>query len=83
MKSFGNQKVTKLVINIKPEDLFETISNILKDEDVVFDFFGCNETLDILRACNFKKGIIYLNSSLEENILKPYPSQNDLYDAFN
>ena len=83
LKLFGNQKVTKLEINIKPEDLFETISNILKDEDVVFDFFGCNETLDILRACNFKKGIIYLNSSLEENILKPYPTQNDLYDAFN
>lgn len=55
---------------------------ILKDGDVVCDFFGCNETLDILHACHLKKGIIYVNASIEENILKPYPSQNALYQAF-
>ena len=83
LKLFGDKKVTRLELNIKQEELFETISNILKDEDIVFDFFGCNETLEIMRACHFKKGIIYLNSSLEENILEPYPSQNSLYDAFD
>ena len=82
LKLFGNKKVTRLKANIKPHELYNFILDILKDEDIVFDFLGCNETLDILRACNYKKGIIYLNSSLEENILKPYPTQIDLYDAF-
>lgn len=82
LKLFGNKKVIRLEMDIKPEKLLETISNILKDGDIVCDFFGCNETLDILRACQLKKGIVYINSSLEENTLKPYPSQNALYDAF-
>ena len=81
LKLFGNEKVERLEVDIKPEKLFETVQNIIKDEDVVCDFFGCNETIDILRACNTKKGIFYINSSLEENILKPYPTQNALYDA--
>ena len=83
IKQFGSKKVSRLQIDIKPEQLYETIINILMDNDEVFDFFGCNETLDILRACNTKKGIIYLNSSMEENVLKPYPSQYALYEAFN
>jgi homospermidine synthase len=82
LKLFGNKKVTRLEIDIEPENLFDTILNIVKDGDIVFDFFGCNETLDIIRACNQKKDIFYINSSLEENILKPYPTQNALYDAF-
>lgn len=82
IKQFGSKKVSRLQIDIKPEQLYETITNILMDNDEVFDFFGCNETLDILRACNTKKGIIYLNSSMEENVLKPYPSQYALYEAF-
>ena len=69
-------------MDIKPEELFDTMMYILKDNDVVCDFFGCNETLDILHACHLKKGIIYVNASIEENILKPYPSQNALYQAF-
>ena len=55
---------------------------ILQDGDVVCDFFGCNETIDILHACHLKKGIVYVNASIEENIQKPYPSQNALYRAF-
>lgn len=82
LELFGNTKVERLEVDIKPEKLFETVQSIIKDEDVVCDFFGCNETIDILRACNTKKGIFYINSSLEENILEPYPTQNALYDAF-
>ena len=79
---FGEKKVSRLEMDIKPEELFDTMMYILKDNDVVCDFFGCNETLDILHACHLKKGIIYVNASIEENILKPYPSQNALYQAF-
>ena len=79
---FGKKSVSRIEKDIKPEELFETMMYILKDGDVVCDFFGCNETLDILHACHLKKGIIYVNASIEENILKPYPSQNALYQAF-
>ena len=82
IKLFGEKKVSRIEMDIKPEELFETMMYILKDGDVVCDFFGCNETLDILHACHLKKGIVYVNASIEENILKPYPSQNALYQAF-
>lgn len=82
IKLFGLKKVSRLEMDIKPEELFDTMMYILKDGDVVCDFFGCNETLDILHACHLKKGIVYVNASIEENILKPYPSQNALYQAF-
>jgi len=78
----GNKRVSRLELDIKPEELFQTMMYILKDDDVVCDFFGCNETIDILHACHLKKGIVYVNASIEENILKPYPSQNALYQAF-
>ena len=83
LQIFKNQKVTTLQIDIKPEILYDTIFNIIKDGDIVCDFFGCSETIDILRGCNLKKDIFYVNSSLEENTLKPYPSQKALYDAFD
>ena len=82
IKIFGNKPVSRLEFNIKPEELFDTMNYILKDNDIVCDFLGCNETIDILHACHLKKGIIYVNASVEENILKPYPSQNALYQAF-
>jgi len=83
IKLFGLKKVSRLEMDIKPEELFETMMYILKDGDVVCDFFGCNESIDILHACHLKKGIVYVNASIEENILKPYPSQNALYQAFH
>ena len=49
---------------------------LLKDDDIVCDFFGCNETIDILRACHLRKGIVYMNADVEENILKPYTTIN-------
>ena len=82
IKIFGNKRVSRLELDIKPEELFDTMNYILKDGDIVCDFFGCNETIDILHACHLKKGIVYVNASIEENILKPYPSQNALYQAF-
>ena len=82
IKIFGDKPVSRLEFHIKPEDLFDTMNYILKDNDIVCDFFGCNETIDILRACHLKKGIVYINASMEENILKPYPTQNALYQAF-
>ena len=82
IKLFGNKNVSRLEMDIKPEELFDTMMYILKDGDVVCDFFGCNETIDILHACHLKKGIVYVNASIEENIQKPYPSQNALYRAF-
>ena len=82
IKMFGNKRVSRLELDIKPEELFQTMMYILKDDDIVCDFFGCNETIDILHACHLKKGIVYVNASIEENILKPYPSQNALYQAF-
>ena len=82
IKIFGDKPVSRLEFNIKPEELFDTMNYILKDNDLVCDFFGCNETIDILRACHLKKGIVYINASMEENILKPYPTQNALYQAF-
>ena len=82
IKIFGNKPVSRLEFDIKPEELFDTINYILKDDDIVCDFFGCNETIDILRACNLKKGIIYINASIEEDLARPYPSQNALYNTF-
>jgi len=82
IKIFGNKRVSRLEFDIKPENLFDTMMYILQDGDVVCDFFGCNETIDILHACHLKKGIVYVNASIEENIQKPYPSQNALYRAF-
>ena len=81
IKIFGNKPVSRLEFDIKPEELFDTINYILKDDDIVCDFFGCNETIDILRACNLKKGIIYINASIEEDLARPYPSQNALYNT--
>ena len=82
IKIFGNKRVSRIELDIIPEELLETMSYILKDNDIVCDFFGCNESLDIIHACHLKKGIVYVNASIEENILKPYPSQNALYLAF-
>ena len=82
IKIFGNKPVSRLEFDIKPEELFDTMNYILKDDDIVCDFFGCNETIDILRACNLKKGIIYINASIEEDLARPYPSQNALYNTF-
>ena len=82
IKVFGDRRVSRLEMDIKPEELFDTMMYILKDNDVVCDFFGCNESIDILHACHLKKGIVYVNASIEENILNPYPSQNALYQAF-
>ena len=82
IKIFGNKPVSRLEFDIKPEELFDTINYILKDDDIVCDFLGCNETIDILRACNLKKGIIYINASIEEDLARPYPSQNALYNTF-
>ena len=82
IKIFGNKPVSRLEFDIKPEQLFDTINYILKDDDIVCDFLGCNETIDILRACNLKKGIIYINASIEEDLARPYPSQNALYNTF-
>ena len=82
IKIFGNKRVSRLELDIKPDELFETINYILKDDDVVCDFFGCNETVDILRACHLKKRIVYMNADVEENLLKPYPSQYAMYQAF-
>ena len=82
IKIFGDKPVSRLEFHIKPEDLFDTMNYILKDNDIVCHFFGCNETIDILHACHLKKGIVYINASMEENILKPYPTQNALYQAF-
>ena len=82
IKIFGNKPVSRFEFDIKPEKLFDIINYILKDDDIVCDFFGCNETIDILRACNLKKGIIYINASIEEDLARPYPSQNALYNTF-
>ena len=82
IKIFRNKPVSRFEFDIKPEQLFDTINYILKDDDIVCDFFGCNETIDILRACNLKKGIIYINASIEEDLARPYPSQNALYNTF-
>ena len=82
IKIFGNKPVSRLEFDIKPEELFDTINYILKDNDIVCDFFGCNETLDIIHACHLKNGIVYVNASLEENLAKPYPTQNAIYQAF-
>ena len=79
---FGQKRVSRLEMDIRPEDLFDTMMYVLKDGDVVCDFFGCNESLDIVHACHLKKGIVYINASLEENIEKPYPTQDALYQAF-
>ena len=83
IKIIGDKRVSRLELNIKPEDLFRTMIYLLKDDDIVCDFFGYNETIDILHACHLKKRIVYVNASIEENILKPYPSQNALYRAFH
>ena len=45
IKIFGDKRVSRLELNIKPEDLFQTMMNLLKDDDIVCDFFGCNETI--------------------------------------
>lgn len=82
IKIFGNKRVSRLELDIKPEELFETMLYILKDDDIVCDFFGCNETIDILHACHLRKGIVYINADVEENLLKPYPSQYAMYQAF-
>ena len=82
IKIVGNKKVSRFELDIKPDELFQTMMYILKDDDVVCDFFGCNETLDILHACHLKKGIVYVNASIEENILDPYPSMLAVYQAF-
>ena len=57
IKIFGNKRVSRLEFDIKPENLFNTMMYILQDGDVVCDFFGCNETIDILHACHLKKDI--------------------------
>ena len=48
IKIFGDKPVSRLEFHIKPEELFDTMNYILKDGDIVCDFFGCNETIDII-----------------------------------
>ena len=47
LRLFKNIKVTRLEMDIKPDKLLETISNILKDGDIVFDF------LDVMKLWIF------------------------------
>ena len=61
IKMFGNKRVSRLELDIKPEELFQTMMYILKDDDIVCDFFGCNETVDILHACHLKKNLFFHN----------------------
>ena len=82
IKILGNKRVSRLELDIERKDLFSTMMYILKDDDVVCVFFGCNESLDILHACHLKKGIVYVNAGIEEDMFKPYPSQYALYNAF-
>ena len=82
IKVFGYKNVSRLEKDVQPENLFETMKNLLEDNDIVFDFFGCNKTIEILHACHLKKGIIYMNADLEQNVLEPYPSQYAMYQDF-
>ena len=47
IKVFGNKTVSRLELDIKPEELFQIMMYVLKYGDIVCDFFGCNETKDI------------------------------------
>ena len=82
IKILGNKRVSRLELDIERKDLFQAMMYILKDDDIVCDFFGCNESLDIMHACHLKKGIVYVNAGIEEDIFKPYPTQYALYNAF-
>jgi hypothetical protein len=70
-------------LGIKPEELFDIMMYILKDGDVVCDFFfGCNKALDILHECLLKKGIIFVNTSIEEKIEKNISLTKCLISSF-
>jgi len=47
----------------------------------ILRFFWLQWNFRYASFLSFKKGIIYVNASIEENILKPYLSQNILYQA--
>lgn len=55
------------------------VPEIIQDDDIVIDLFGCSESLDIVRACNTKKGIVYVDASLEEY---EENSRATLYDIY-
>ena len=78
---FGNLKVSRLEKEFEYGKLQSEVSKIIYDNDIVLDFFGCSESLDIIKACNEKKGIVYLNASLEEYEDHPYKDQYSLYQA--
>ena len=77
----GNLKVSRLEKEFDYGKLKNGASKIIEDDDIVLDFFGCSESLDIIKACNEKKGIVYLNASLEEYEEYPFPNQYCLYQS--
>ena len=81
LSMFKDLKVSRLEKEFECGKLQSEISKIIYDEDLILDFFGCSESLDVIKACNEKKGIIYLNASLEEYEDNPYPNQYSLYQA--
>ena len=76
---FGNEKVNVINDEFPYEEIYNKMEKIFRDDDIVLDFFGCSESLEIIKACNTKQNIIYLNCSLEEYIDRCYPTQFALY----
>ena len=76
---FGNEKVNIINEDYHYEEIYNKMKMLFQDNDIVLDFFGCTESLEIIKACNTKNNIIYLNCSLEEYLDRPYPTQYALY----
>lgn len=86
---FGNKNVSLFEKDIKPSELYDIKCYLIKDNEVVIDFYGCNETMDIFNVCNKKKGIVYANASMEEDITDPiayyvpvYITLHSFYEKF-
>ncbi|OHT04176.1 hypothetical protein TRFO_28405 [Tritrichomonas foetus] len=73
-------KVTTVVRTFNNDTLEEGAFELIKDDDMVFDFFGCADSLQIIRACTRHKNVLYLNACLEEWEELELPSGYQLYE---
>lgn len=72
-------KVIELQLN--KENMDEQINKVIEDNDMVFDFTCCCDSIQIIVAiAEHKKNVVYINTSLEEWEGEELEIQNDLYD---
>ena len=74
------EKVTIITKSFNNDTLESGSYEIIKDDDIVFNFLGCVDSLQVIKACARHKNVLYLDACLEEFEEFLLPSDYMLYD---